>query len=76
MRFLALSLLLLFAGCANKATEPIYIYKDVLVPTVCPLKVPKKPSFDGSFESAKEVMVYLLECENIAKICTKEANND
>lgn len=59
----------IFAGCTNKAITPIY--KEVKTPIKCPLKVPLKPLNDGSFNAHKELMKYYLECENIAKFCTK-----
>lgn len=65
MRVLTLILLALFlGGCASK-TE----YKEVYIPMKCPLKMPLKPQNDSSFESHRDLMIYYLECENIAKKC-------
>lgn len=62
-------LVLLFSvfcvGCACPKNE-------VLIPIKCNLKMPLKPVYDGSFESAKSLMVYFLKVEQIAKDCTGE----
>lgn len=59
---------LALCGCAAKTAER---EKDH-VPVRCNLKVPLKPAEDNSFEAHKELMEYLLKCEEIAKDCTKE----
>lgn len=64
--FLSLFLALLFSGCAE------VMYKDVYVPVACPLNLDEKPEFDGSFESAKELMGYFLRAEEKLKICIGE----
>jgi hypothetical protein len=33
--------------------------------------MPLKPAANGSFEAHKELMEYLLKCEEIAKDCTR-----
>ncbi|AQW80789.1 hypothetical protein [Campylobacter pinnipediorum] len=64
-------LVLILSGCANdvKNIEPRYIYKDVYVPIKCQASMPQKPKNDRSFESHKQIMLYLLECERLLKEC-------
>lgn len=57
----------LFVGCAKET-----IYKDVYVPVKCQMELENKPVFDGSFESAKELMSYFLRTEEKLKICVGE----
>lgn len=45
--------------------------KEVLIPIKCNLTLPDKPKENGSFESHKELLLYYLEVESIAKDCTK-----
>ena len=55
-------------GCAEK--EPSI--KELYIPVKCPLKMPLKPQNNGDFQSHKEMMIYYLECENIALQCVGE----
>ncbi|EEO26023.1 hypothetical protein [Helicobacter winghamensis] len=61
---------LLLNACANKELVVKREYKEVLTPTLCPLKLPLKPTYKGTLESAKEISIYYLEVEDIAKRCT------
>ncbi|AIR80142.1 hypothetical protein CSG_5910 [Campylobacter fetus subsp. venerealis str. 84-112] len=56
-----------FVGCAKET-----IYKDVYIPVKCQIELESKPAFDGSFESAKELMSYFLRTEKKLKICVGE----
>ncbi|MGH1600944.1 hypothetical protein [Campylobacter majalis] len=61
---------LLLAGCADKhISEPTVVYKEKLVPVRCDAKLPVKPENDGTFETHRAKMIYLLECENLLKQC-------
>lgn len=64
--FLFLSVFVL-CGCGAK--EHNIIYKDVLIPVKCQVKMPLKPRNDGTFEAHKKLMIYYLECENALKFC-------
>ena len=55
------------SGCSQKGT-----INEVYIPVKCPLKMPLKPQNNGDFQSHKEMMIYYLECENIAIKCTGE----
>ncbi|WP_238700771.1 hypothetical protein [Helicobacter apodemus] len=63
-------LLLSLAGCASKPIVRIDT-KEVFIPIKCNLTLPNKPKEDGSFQSHKELLIYYLEVESIAKDCTK-----
>ncbi len=63
-------LLLSLAGCASKPIVKIDT-KEVFIPIKCNLTLPNKPKEDGSFQSHKELLIYYLEVESIAKDCTK-----
>lgn len=56
------------SGCSSKTGA----IKEVYIPVKCPLKMPLKPQNNGDFKSHKEMMIYYLECENIAIKCTGE----
>lgn len=58
------------SGCSSKMGT----IKEVYIPVKCPLKMPLKPQNDGSFEAHKQLMIYYLECENIALQCTGAKN--
>lgn len=60
--------LLLFSGCAGEP-RPKIIVKEVKIPVICPVKMPKKPENSGDFESHKALMIYFLECEALLKHC-------
>lgn len=60
----------LLSACAHKELVVKREYKEVLTPTLCPLKLPLKPTYKGTIESAKEMSIYYLEVEEIAKRCT------
>ncbi len=62
------ALLALFSGCTS-APRPKIIVKEVKIPVICPVKMPKKPENSGDFESHKALMIYLLECEALLKHC-------
>lgn len=67
--FLAIFVLLyglLSSGCSTKTNT----INEVYIPVKCPLKMPLKPQNDSSFESHRDLMIYYLECENIAIKCT------
>lgn len=66
---LTTSIPFVFSACALKDVVVKTEYVEVLVPTKCPLKLPLKPVYDGSFESSKQISAYYLEVENIAKKC-------
>lgn len=68
--FIAFLLLLTLAGCASKPIVRIDT-KKVFIPIKCNLTLPNKPKEDGSFQSHKELLIYYLEVESIAKDCTK-----
>ncbi len=68
--FIAFLLLLTLAGCASKPIVRIDT-KEVFIPIKCNLTLPNKPKEDGSFQSHKELLIYYLEVESIAKDCTK-----
>ncbi|PZT48184.1 hypothetical protein B6S12_03905 [Helicobacter valdiviensis] len=71
MKILFLSLLcLIFIGCSAKPIVKMQT-KEVLIPIKCNLVLPKKPKEDGSFESHKNLSLYFLKVEQIAKDCTK-----
>ena len=62
---------LLISACASKKDIIVKTeFKEKLIPIKCDLKIPKKPISDGSFEIDKEIMIYYLEVEDIAKKCT------
>ncbi|MFW5613138.1 MAG: hypothetical protein ACOCM3_00440 [Campylobacter hyointestinalis] len=65
---------LFLTGCADKSPEPLVIYKEKAVPTRCNATIPHKPTYDGSFESAKEMRLYWDDVESILKQCLG-ANN-
>ena len=54
------------SGCSSKTGA----INEVYIPVKCPLQMPVKPQNDGSFKAHKELMIYFLECENIALKCT------
>lgn len=58
----------LFVGCSLKQDEKI-VYKEVLIPVKCQVRMPKKPMNDKSFEAHKALMIYFLECESLLKEC-------
>lgn len=68
--FIAFLLLFTLAGCASKPIVKIDT-KEVFIPIKCNLTLPNKPKEDGSFQSHKELLIYYLEVESIAKDCTK-----
>lgn len=55
---------LAFSGCAKEV-----VYKDVYIPVKCKIELEDKPEFDGSFDSAKEILNYFLRTEEKLKIC-------
>ena len=56
------------SGCSSKSGA----INEVYIPVKCPLKMPLKPVNNGDFKSHKELMIYYLECENIALKCVGE----
>lgn len=64
--------LFLFCGCGAK--EPKVIYKEVLTPIKCQIKIPFKPPNNGTFESHKALMIYYRECENALRYCLGKEN--
>ena len=74
MRVIKVTLGAVFAavlcGCAGK---PAIItqteFKEVYVPVACIEKMPAKPVYDGSAQSAKELMGYFKRCEELLKGC-------
>ncbi|MBP3207873.1 MAG: hypothetical protein J6M21_06405 [Campylobacter sp.] len=58
------------SGCSSKTRA----LNEVYIPVKCPLKMPLKPQNNGDFKSHKEMMIYYLECENIAIKCTGAKN--
>lgn len=65
---LLISLALIFSGCTTK--EPLV--KEVYMPIKCEVEIPYKPELDGSFESHKAKMLYLLKCERLLYHCVGE----
>lgn len=61
---------LIFAGCTSIAYQ--IKTKEVYIPVKCNLKLPLKPQNNGTFEAHKELVIYYLKVEQIAKDCTKE----
>ena len=61
---------LISSGCSSKTGA----INEVYIPVKCPLKMPQKPQNDSSFEAHKQLMIYYLECENIALQCTGAKN--
>lgn len=68
MRLALLILPFLFIACAKQTQVEV---KEVLIPIKCPLKLPLKPAYKNTIESAKELSSYYLEIENIAIFCVK-----
>lgn len=66
---MCLSAALMLSGCATKATEIQFVYKEKEVPVPCIAKMPKKPISDGSFEGDKQKMIYYRKCEDLLKQC-------
>lgn len=64
--YLILLISLILTGCASKDK---IVYKDILIPTKCTVKMPLKPANSGDFESHKNLMIYYRECENALKFC-------
>ncbi|MCI6989404.1 MAG: hypothetical protein MR902_07585 [Campylobacter sp.] len=74
VRILALAMsLLVLTGCGAKNAQ--VVYKEVLTPIRCDIKMPLKPKNDGTFESHKARMIYYLECENALKYCIGESDD-
>ena len=68
-----IALLALFlGGCARGEVITKTIYKDVLIPTPCINKMPNKPEFNGSAQSAKELAIYYKTCEYLLLECVKK----
>ena len=74
MKLLSSVLILFLAGCAGKPEIITKVeYLDVLVPVKCITKMPAKPNhIKDDPVSAKELMGYLLTCEELLKGCADE----
>lgn len=70
--FMVFITLILLAGCSAK--EPNIVYKDVLIPVKCGIKMPVKPKNNGDFESHKARMIYYRKCESALKYCIGKDN--
>lgn len=70
---LAIAMILLLSGCANKEQLVKVEYQDVYVPIRCNAQMPNKPKFNADdLNSAKELLIYYKQTEELLKRCIDE----
>ena len=79
MKLIISSLIVTFfmAGCSSKPELIVKTqYQDVYVPIACIKEMPAKPKYSpGDLQSAKELMGYLLTCEELLKGCVNGSDH-
>ena len=73
VNFLALSIVIIpfMASCAAPLPPQV---KKVYIPVKCEIPKLHRPTYDGTFESAKKLTQYYLTVENLLFQCAKESD--